>query len=132
MRILANENFPGPLIVALRDRAYDVVAVKEVLRGADDRVILQRAQSENRILVTFDKDFGELAFRLGLPAQSGVILFRLTGSKPELDNARALAAIESRADWAGHFAVVTDDRRRMRPLGLSPSSGEVPPRPDVT
>lgn len=119
MRILANENFPGPLITTLRGRGHDVVAVKEVMRGADDRAVLQKAQAETRILVTFDKDFGELAFRFGLPAQGGVILFRLSGSKPELDNARALAAMESRADWAGHFAVVTDDRIRMRPLTQS-------------
>ena len=66
--------------------------------------------------MTFDKDFGELACRVGLPASSGVVLFRLTGSSPEVDNSRALAALESRNDWAGCFSVVTDDRIRMRRL----------------
>jgi predicted nuclease of predicted toxin-antitoxin system len=77
---------------------------------------LARAQAEGRLLVTFDKDFGELAWRLKLPADCGVVLFRLTGASPAEDNARALAALTSRSDWAGHFAIVQDDRIRLRVL----------------
>ena len=66
--------------------------------------------------MTFDKDFGELAARSRVPASGGVVLFRLHGSNPEVDNARAVAALTSRDDWAGHFAVVTDDRVRLRRL----------------
>ncbi|HEY3568778.1 MAG TPA: DUF5615 family PIN-like protein, partial [Thermoanaerobaculia bacterium] len=116
VRILANENFPVPLIRELRRRGHDVASVKEVMRGAEDRAVLARAQEESRLVVTFDKDFGELAYRFGLPASSGVILFRLSGSSPDIDNARALAALESGIEWAGCFAVVTDDRIRVRPL----------------
>lgn len=116
MRMLANENVPGPLIAMLRQKGHDVVSVKERLCGVSDRGVLARAQAEERILITFDKEFGELAFRFRLPASCGVILFRLSGTSPERDNARALATLESRQDWAGHFAVVTDDRIRLRPL----------------
>jgi predicted nuclease of predicted toxin-antitoxin system len=116
MRILANENVPGPVIGVLRERGHDVAAVKEIMPGASDHVVLQRAQSEARLIVTLDKDFGELAVRFGLSAKTGVILLRLGGSTPDADNARAVAAITSREDWAGHFAVVTDDRIRVRPL----------------
>jgi predicted nuclease of predicted toxin-antitoxin system len=86
------------------------------MRGAPDYEILSRAQTEQRLVATFDKDFGELAFRFGLPATCGVVLFRLTGRSPEDDNSRAIAAITSREDWAGKFAVVHDDRIRVRPL----------------
>lgn len=72
MRILANENFPGPVIRALRQRGHDVVSVKETMRGASDPQVLARAQAEERLVVAFDKDFGELAFRFGLPARCGV------------------------------------------------------------
>jgi predicted nuclease of predicted toxin-antitoxin system len=116
VRILADENFPSPIIRALRDKGHDVASVKEMMRGASDREVLARAQAEERLVVTFDKDFGELAFRSRLPATSGVILFRLSGPSPEVDNARALAALESGLDWSGSFAVVTDDRIRLRPL----------------
>lgn len=116
MRVLADENVPGPVIRSLRERGHDVLSVKETSRGAADPMLLERAQAEGRLLVTLDKDFGELAFRFGLSATSGVVLFRLYGSDPEADNARTLSVLESRDDWAGHFSVVTHDRIRMRLL----------------
>jgi len=116
MRILANENIAGAVVSALRACGHDVVSVKESMRGVADRSVLTRAQADGRLVLTCDKDFGELAVRLGLPADSGVVLLRLGGRNPEADNARAIAALTSRGDWAGHFAVVTDDRVRIRPL----------------
>ena len=92
------------------------MSVKETMRGAADPEVLARAQEEGRLVVTFDKDFGELAYRFGLPAASGVILFRLSGSSPEIDNARVLSALETGIDWTGSFSVVSDDRIRVRPL----------------
>ena len=81
-----------------------------------DPQVLAPAQAKGRILVTFDKDFGELAFRSGLPASSGIVLFRIS-MPSSLHVARvAVAALESRMDWAGHFAVVEDDRIRITPL----------------
>lgn len=117
MNILANENVGGPVVETLRERGHDVVWVKETMRGARDEEVLARAQSEQRLVVTLDKDFGELAFRIGLPAACGIVLFGLSGQTPETDNARLIAALESRSDWAGHFATVTDTRIRIRPLG---------------
>jgi predicted nuclease of predicted toxin-antitoxin system len=116
MRILANENVPGPVVAGLRSAGHDVLWVKEAMAGAKDHEVLARGQAEARLVVTFDKDFGELAVRSGLPAESGVILFRLGGPSPDVDNARAVTTLTSRDDWAGHFAVVTDDRVRLRPL----------------
>jgi len=63
-----------------------------------------------------DKDFGELAFAKRLPAECGIVLVRTTGSSPEVDNLRAVSALESRADWSGHFAIIEDDRIRTRPV----------------
>jgi predicted nuclease of predicted toxin-antitoxin system len=116
MRILANENFPGPLIRELRRLGHDVLSVKETMRGATDLEVLERSRQEERLVVTFDKDFGELAFRFGLSTRSGIILFRLSGPSPEADNTRVLAAFASEIDWTGHFSVVTADRIRVRPL----------------
>lgn len=116
VRLLANENFPGPVVRELRGRGLDVAWVKEDMRGASDPEILGRAQREGRTVVTLDKDFGELAVRSKLPSDCGVLLFRLTGSTPEHDNARMVAAVASREDWVGCFAVVQDDRIRIRPL----------------
>lgn len=116
MRILADENFPGPVLRALRAQGHDVLSAKESLRGAGDEEILARAQAEGRVVVTFDKDFGELAYRFGLSAASGIVLFRLSGSSPEIDNARTLAALATGIEWTGSFSVVSDERIRVRPL----------------
>jgi predicted nuclease of predicted toxin-antitoxin system len=114
--ILANENLPASAIAALRAAGHDVLWAKESLRGEPDSVILARAQMEGRLVVTQDKDFGELAFRFRLPAKCGVILLRLTGDDPDADIARMIAVISTRADWTGQFVVATDDQIRIRPL----------------
>ena len=120
MRLLTNENVSGTVVRSLRERGHDVLSAKESMRSEPDEMLLARAQAEGRVLVTHDKDFGELAFRNRLPAECGVILLRLTGDGPDADNARALQAIEDRDDWPGHFSVVSDDRIRMRPLPARP------------
>jgi predicted nuclease of predicted toxin-antitoxin system len=93
-----------------------LLSIFESMRGAADADVLAAAQRDQRLVVTFDTDFGELAFRSRLPAACGIVLLRLTGSSPEEDNRRALAALNSRDDWAGKFSVITDEQIRMRPL----------------
>jgi predicted nuclease of predicted toxin-antitoxin system len=119
VRILANENVAQPVISELRRRGHDVVWILEESPGSDDRAVLARAQRDGRIVLTNDKDFGELAFAHRLPATSGILLLRTRGSSPEVDNQRAVAALESRSDWAGQFAIIEDDRIRTRPLPAS-------------
>jgi len=116
MRILANENFPGDAVTALRNQGHDVAWVRTDAPGSSDAEVLARAQRENRIVATFDKDFGELAFRARLPASSGIILFRISAPSSAHVARVVVAAIESRTDWASHFAVVEDSRIRMTPL----------------
>lgn len=122
MYLLTNENIPASVVEVLRRRGHDVLSAKESLSGSVDEEILARAQQDSRILITQDKDFGELAFHCGAAAQCGVILFRLQGQDPDLDINRMVAVIESRADWDGCFAVATDDRLRIRPLPGTPKS----------
>ena len=77
MRFLANENFPFDAVEALRQQGHDVAWIRTESPGISDPEVLSRAQAENRILLIFDKDFGELAFGTKLPATSGIILFRI-------------------------------------------------------
>ena len=116
MLLLANENFPLDAVEALRADGHDVAWIREDSRGISDVKVLLRAQEENRIVVTFDKDFGELAFRSKLPAQSGVILFRITPKSSQYIAQVAVQALASQTDWTGHFSVVEDNRIRMTPL----------------
>ncbi len=117
MRFLANENFPGPAVAALRAAGQDVVWVRLAKPGAGDTEVLTWAVREERVLLTFDKDFGELAGQTVLPAGCGVVLLRTPIPKPGEDGGRGLAAlIMTRDDWAGHFSVIEPGRIRMRRL----------------
>ncbi len=116
MRFLANENVPGPVVAALRERGHDVLWIKESMPGVDDPGVLALAQRESRVVVTADIDFGELAFRSGLPAQCSIVLIRLDWTAPDADNRVVVTALTSRDDWSGIFAVVERDRVRIRPI----------------
>jgi len=116
MRILANENFPADAIAVLRQRGHDVAWIREDAPGSSDRQVLTRAETEDRVLITFDKDIGKLAFRAKLPASSGIILFRISAPSSAHVARVAVAALESRTGWTGHFAVVEDAPIRMTSL----------------
>ncbi|MFN8559692.1 MAG: DUF5615 family PIN-like protein [Dehalococcoidia bacterium] len=113
---MLDENIPGDVVAAFRALGYDVVWVRQAMPGAGDTAILARAQREKRIVVTFDKDFGELAYRANLPASSGVILLRLRLRSAADAVHRIVAIITARNDWPGHFSVVDERRIRMTPL----------------
>ncbi len=119
MRILANENFPEEAVVALRKRGHDVAWIRIEAPGSSDRMVIERARAEARLIITFDKDFGELVFRSKLPAACGIVLFRIAAPSSAYVARAAVAALESRTDWAGNFAVVEERRIRMRPLPTS-------------
>ncbi|MBN1188819.1 MAG: DUF5615 family PIN-like protein [Dehalococcoidales bacterium] len=57
MRILADENVPGEAIDALRNAGHDLVWMRTYSPGISDEVILQQAQVEKRLIITFDKDY---------------------------------------------------------------------------
>ena len=73
MNFLADESCAGPVVRALREAGHDVVAIAEVARGATDEQVLERALNEKRVLITEDRDFGELVYARGR-SSAGVIL----------------------------------------------------------
>ena len=124
MRWIANENVSGTVIRTLRDRGHDVLSVKESLRGTGDPHILAQAQADERVLVTHDKDFGELAFRSHLPASCGIILFRFRLRSPAYAARRMLEILRQAQDWHGKLSVVEESRVRMIPMPGTAGSGE--------
>ena len=82
-RLLANENFPAPSVQHARERGYDVTSVAEGGGGPKDPAILALAVTEQRWIVTFDRDYGELIYARGFAAPPAVILFRLQSYRPD-------------------------------------------------
>ncbi len=116
MKFIMNENIPKTVIIRLRELGHDVLSVKESMRAQNDTLILERAQQDERIIVTQDKDFGELAFKRKLASRCGIILFQLSGKNRDQDIHQIIQTIESRSDWFGNFSVVKDFCIRMRPI----------------
>jgi predicted nuclease of predicted toxin-antitoxin system len=115
VRFLADENVGLHTIEVLRRLGHDVASIREEAAGSTDEQVLARASADARVLLTFDKDFGELAFRWGLAATSGVILIRVRGSADAV-SAAVVAALDAGDRWEGHFAVVESGRVRLTPM----------------
>jgi len=77
VRWLANENVPRQIVLGLRALGHDVVWVVESGAGAADREVLARPRSEARTILTFDKDFYDLAVQKRAAAGSAVVLLRI-------------------------------------------------------
>ncbi len=90
MKLLADEGVDKPIVDLLRNSGFDVHYILETHRGAEDEQVLWIANQEERILVSLDKDFGELVYRLQ-KVHLGIILIRLgttpASQKAELVNA---------------------------------------------
>jgi predicted nuclease of predicted toxin-antitoxin system len=120
MRFLTNENFPLDGVEAIRNFGHDIAWIRTEAPGSPDPIVLQRAVNESRVLLTFDKDFGELAFQHGLPATCGIVLFRLQASSSKALANMITAALQSRTDWTGQFSVIEPGQIRMRALPVTP------------
>ena len=120
MRLLAGENFPAAAVRALDAAGADIASVRSAAPGLSDSEVLAWAVREERVLITFDKDFGELAKASALAATSGVILLRLPMQAPDDIGSRLADLIMARSDWTGHFSVIEPGRVRMRPIVNEP------------
>ncbi len=78
MNLLADESVDRQTAERLRQEGHEVIYVSEIEPGIPDEFVLNRANERNALLLTADKDFGELVFRQGL-VNSGVVLLRLAG-----------------------------------------------------
>ena len=116
MKFLADENFPRLAIELLRVAGFDVAWSGDTHAGATDREVLRLCAAEKRTLLTFDKDFGELAFKAALPATCGILLFRITPQDPVEIAPLVMSAARAQPDWAGFFGVVTRRNIRIRAI----------------
>ena len=131
VQLFADENMPRTIVVQLRAWGHDVLYASEVKPGAADRDWLAHAEADGRVILTSDKDFGDLIFRDRLNSH-GVVLLRLH----ELTITERLARLEQAwpvvaANPLGKFVVISPRKIRVRDLGtkaefwISGDSGEI-------
>ncbi|MCK4859015.1 MAG: DUF5615 family PIN-like protein [Candidatus Omnitrophica bacterium] len=116
MKFLADENIEKPLVDFLRGKGFDVLYVCEQHKSISDEEVLYLANQEDRILLTNDKDFGELIF-LQRKISQGIVLIRLfsenTSDKIVLFN-KLLKEYSDKLKR--HFVVLTERQVRIRKL----------------
>ncbi len=114
MKFIVDESTGMAVAEYLRTIGHDVIAVSEVMPRADDQNILFEAAREGRVLITNDKDFGELVFRRG-KLHHGVLLLRL---KDETSSNRVRVVkgiLDQHADvLENHFIIATEKHVRIR------------------
>jgi predicted nuclease of predicted toxin-antitoxin system len=116
MRLLTDENIPLLAIELLRKKGHDVLAISEIAPSICDEDVMLLAEDEGRILLTFDKDFGELVYSSKPRPSCGIILFRIPLRSADYIAEMIVEVLDSRSDWSGHFAVVEPGRIRLREL----------------
>lgn len=116
LRFLVDESTGSGVAEWLRDAGHDVAMMPQSPVPTTDSDILDMAVQEDRIVVTNDKDFGELVFRSG-KLHAGIILFRLNDESAVNRVQMAKIVIERHGDQlAGSFTVVTEKTIRLRPI----------------
>jgi predicted nuclease of predicted toxin-antitoxin system len=114
IRLLLDENVPLASARRLRAAGHDVA---QVASGETDRAILACANEEERLVVTYDRDFGYLVFRGGVQPPHGILYFRSEPSHPEALAEQILELLETPSVvLAGKLTVVERTRIRQRPL----------------
>jgi predicted nuclease of predicted toxin-antitoxin system len=114
MILFADESVERQIVEALRLEGHVVASVAEMSPSISDDDVLRDANSQGAILLTADKDFGELVFRLRR-VHAGVILLRLAGlSTPEKVTLVVQLCRDRAAEFANGFSVVTPGAVRIR------------------
>ena len=117
MRLLANENIPLATVRKLRTLGHDVLAIREQNAGIPDHDVLEIAHNEQRILITFDSDYGELIYVRHLPCPAAVVYLRFAPAHPEEAAERLIQLFDTDDALEGSFIVLDREgyRRRLLP-----------------
>ena len=114
MNLLADESVDRPIVARLRQDGHTVLSMVDLDPGVDDESVLRLANQNRALLLTADKDFGELVFRMG-SIHTGVVLIRLAGLSPETKARIVSAAFADHGnELLSAFSVVSSGRIRIR------------------
>ena len=122
MRVLADENQHSLVVARLRAEGYDVEWIAETTPGAADADILRRPDIGSVVLLTYDRDFGDLIFNRGYPAPHAIYYTRLNRVAPEIIATRLIALLADGV-MAGQMIAITKDGFRTKPFPLGGLNG---------
>lgn len=117
MKLLANENFPGPSITLIKSEGLDIKSIASESPGMTDEEVMNLAIEEQRTIITHDSDYGELIFKHGLKPKSGVIYFRLFTFDPNEPGKLILQLQKEGFDFSNRLTVIDHQSIRQRLYG---------------
>ncbi|MEW6663499.1 MAG: DUF5615 family PIN-like protein [Bacillota bacterium] len=116
MNFVADESVDRDIVIAIRSSGHMVTYVAEMEPGITDEAVLNLANKLQAVLITSDKDFGEIVFRQGRVA-AGVVLVRLMALSQETKARLVAGELNKHLDeLRGAFSVITRNRLRIRKL----------------
>lgn len=115
LRFLVDVNVGQAVASWLQTEGYDALSVRDIDPRMDDRNVLALAVREGRVVITMDRDFGELVHHYG-KGHAGVLLLRLgdAQSSEKVEAVRQIVQYHS-DELVGHFCVYRGGRLRVRP-----------------
>lgn len=113
-KLLADENIPARMIDALRAENFDVLSIQETVPGISDASVLSLAVDQARILLTFDRDYGELIFKRRFPPPISIIYFRSIPSSPSEMSGAVISLLQESESLDGAILVITRQGIRRR------------------
>lgn len=116
-RFLANENIPLATVRRLREKGFDVASVGLDAPSITDKEVMQIAADENRTIITFDRDYGELIYKHGFRPPAGVVYLRMRNYQPEEPAELLLKLLnDASVEFAGLFTVADEKNIRQRKI----------------
>jgi predicted nuclease of predicted toxin-antitoxin system len=116
INFLANENVPLATVKRLQKEGFDVVSISADFPSITDEAVRQSASENNRIILTFDRDYGELIFKYDITPPPGIVYFRLHSFLPEDPAEILLTLLKSDIIFEGFFSVISENNLRQRKL----------------
>jgi len=112
MKFIADENIPLKVVERLREEEINIESITRVQTGLADEEISRISEREKAIIITFDKDFGEMIFRKSLKP-FGVIILRISPkSVDHITEFLKWLLIESEIEFEGRLVVVRENKIR--------------------
>ena len=119
MKLLANENFPFKSVLYLRGKGFDISAIGTDNPGLTDSQVVDIAIAEERTILTFDRDYGELVFKHNFRPPLGIIYIRLSEYLPE-DPGKLIEELINSKDFNFGNAFTVVDKHAIRQRKYSP------------
>lgn len=114
LKFLADESLEYSIVLWLRELGYDVISIAEDFDSVEDKKVLEKASREERIIITNDKDFGDLVFLNKLP-HKGVILLRFGTEEVKTKIKFLKSFLKNYSDKiTNKFSVIDESKIRIR------------------